>query len=242
MNKIKSLIIDDEKLARQELRYLLNEFSNIEVVDEAENADDAIAKIDLLKPDLIFLDINMPEKSGFDLLQALEQTPEVIFVTAYDKHAIKAFETNALDYLLKPIRNDRLQEAIQKATEEIETKRNRDKALGLLNAGSSVFIKDGEKCYFVKIGDIFLLESAGNYVKVFFENKKPLLHKSLNLLEEKLPSDLFFRANRQQMINLQYIQNIESYFKGGLSVTLKSGQTIEVSTRQAVRFKELMSL
>jgi two-component system LytT family response regulator len=238
--KIRTIIIDDEKLARQELRYQLKDFSNIEIIDEAENVDEALSKIAELKPDLIFLDISMPEKNGFDLLEELDQAPAVIFITAHDQFAIKAFESNALDYILKPIRAERLQLAIQKVEEDIEARKNKER--GELNSNSQVFIKDGEKCYFVKIGDIFLLESAGNYVKVFFENKKPLLHKSLNLLEEKLPSDIFFRVNRQQMINLNYVQNIESYFKGGLHVTLKSGQVIEVSTRQAVRFKELMSL
>jgi len=238
--KIRTIIIDDEKLARQELRYQLKDFNNIEIIDEAENVDEALSKIAELKPDLIFLDISMPEKNGFDLLEELDQAPAVIFITAHDQFAIKAFESNALDYILKPIRAERLQLAIQKVEEDIEARKSKER--GELNSNSQVFIKDGEKCYFVKIGDIFLLESAGNYVKVFFENKKPLLHKSLNLLEEKLPADIFFRVNRQQMINLNYVQNIESYFKGGLHVTLKSGQVIEVSTRQAVRFKELMSL
>jgi two-component system LytT family response regulator len=237
--KIKALIIDDEKLARQELTHQLKDYADIEIAGEAENADEGIEKIETLRPDLIFLDVSMPEKSGFDMLEKLDQIPSVIFVTAYDKYAIKAFETNALDFILKPIRPERLQKAIEKASEEIERK---NRATGALTANSQVFIKDGEKCFFVKVTDIFLLESAGNYVKVFFEKKFPLLHKSLNLLEEKLPPDMFFRANRQQMINLNYIQNIESYFKGGLHVTLKSGHTVEVSTRQAVRFKELMSL
>jgi two-component system, LytTR family, response regulator len=238
--KIKVLIIDDEKLARQELHHQLKDYANIEIVGEAENADEGIEKIETLQPDLIFLDVSMPAKSAFDMLEQLDEVPSVIFVTAYDKYALKAFEANALDYILKPIRPERLQQAVEKALEEIESKRN--KLSGALTPNSQVFIKDGEKCFFVKVSDIFLLESAGNYVKVFFEKKFPLLHKSLNLLEEKLPPDMFFRANRQQMFNLNYIQNIESYFKGGLHVTLKSGHTVEVSTRQAVRFKELMSL
>jgi two-component system LytT family response regulator len=239
--KIKALLIDDETLARNELKYMLQEFSQIQVIGEAANADEALELSDSLKPDLLFLDISMPEKNGFDFLEELTQTPEVIFVTAYDQYAIKAFEANALDYILKPVKPERLQQAIEKAVKQIEERTERS-GNNNLTGNSQVFIKDGEKCYFVRIADIFLLESAGNYVKVFFENKKPLLHKSLNLLEEKLPQDMFFRVNRQQMINLNYIQNIESYFKGGLHVTLKSGHSVEVSTRQAVRFKELMSL
>lgn len=239
--KIKTLLIDDEALARNELRFMLHEFSRIQIVGEAANADEAMDKVESLKPDLIFLDISMPEKNGFEFLEELTQAPEVIFVTAYDQYAIKAFEANALDYILKPVKPERLQQAIEKATKQIEERRVRS-SHGSLTGNSQVFIKDGDKCYFVRISDIFLLESAGNYVKVYFDNKKPLLHKSLNLLEEKLPQDMFFRVNRQQMINLNYIQNIESYFKGGLHVTLKSGHSVEVSTRQAVRFKELMSL
>lgn len=239
--KIKTLLIDDEALARNELRFMLHEFSQIQIVGEAANADEAMDKVESLKPDLIFLDISMPEKNGFEFLEELTQAPEVIFVTAYDQYAIKAFEANALDYILKPVKPERLQQAIEKATKQIEERRVRS-SHSSLTGNSQVFIKDGDKCYFVRISDIFLLESAGNYVKVYFDNKKPLLHKSLNLLEEKLPQDMFFRVNRQQMINLNYIQNIESYFKGGLHVTLKSGHSVEVSTRQAVRFKELMSL
>lgn len=239
--KIKTLLIDDETLARNELRYMLNDFSQIQIVGEAANADEALELMDALKPDLLFLDISMPEKNGFEFLEELTQTPEIIFVTAYDQYAIKAFEANALDYILKPVKQERLQQAIEKAVKEIE-ERSAPSGSNHLTGNSQVFIKDGEKCYFVKIADIFLLESAGNYVKIYFDTKKPLLHKSLNLLEEKLPQDMFFRVNRQQMINLNYIQNIESYFKGGLHVTLHSGHSVEVSTRQAVRFKELMSL
>ncbi len=239
--KIKALLIDDEALARNELKFMLNDFPQIQVVGEAANADEALDMVDTLKPDLLFLDISMPEKNGFDFLEELTHSPEVIFVTAYDRYAIKAFETNALDYILKPVKQERLQQAIEKASKQIEERIARA-GNNNLTGNSQVFIKDGDKCYFVRIADIFLLESAGNYVKVYFENKKPLLHKSLNLLEEKLPQDMFFRVNRQQMINLNYIQNIESYFKGGLHVTLKSGNSVEVSTRQAVRFKELMSL
>jgi two-component system LytT family response regulator len=238
---MKALLIDDETLARNELRFMLNEFPQIQIVGEAAHADEALDLVTSLKPDLIFLDISMPEKNGFEFLEELTHTPEVIFVTAYDQYAIKAFEANALDYILKPIKAERLQQAIEKASKQIDERRIR-MGNNNLSGQSQVFIKDGEKCYFVRISDIFLLESAGNYVKVYFDNKRPLLHKSLNQLEEKLPQDMFFRVNRQQMINLNYIQNIESYFKGGLHVTLKSGHSVEVSTRQAVRFKELMSL
>ncbi|MEO8151343.1 MAG: response regulator [Bacteroidia bacterium] len=236
---MRTLIVDDETLARQELRYLLKDFQNIEVIEEAANADDAKEKIEELRPDLIFLDINMPVKSGFDLLEELDFMPCVIFATAYDQFAIKAFEANALDYLLKPIREERLSKAILKVTDELSSRQSEQNQL---NTESKVFIKDGEKCYFVNLTEIYLIESVGNYARLSFEKKSPLLHKSLNQLEEKLPGAVFFRANRQQIININYIQDINAYFKGGLQIELKSGDRVEVSNRQAVKFKELMSL
>lgn len=236
---IRTIIVDDENLARQELRYLLKDFARIEIIDEAGNADEAKEKIEEQRPDLIFLDINMPEKNGFDLLEELSYLPYVIFATAYDQFAIKAFEANALDYLLKPIREERLSKSILKVADEIAAHNDDNKQLA---TDSKVFIKDGDKCFFVKLSDIFMIESVGNYAKIFFEQKTPLLHKSLNQLEEKLPDDIFFRANRSQIINLNYINNINSYFKGGLQVELKSGDKVEVSNRQAVKFKEMMSL
>ncbi len=236
---IRTILIDDEKLARQELRFLLKEFQNIEIIDEAENADDGIKKINELQPDLIFLDINMPGKTGFEMLQEIEHVPAVIFATAYDQYAIKAFEANALDYLLKPIREERLSKAIVKVIAELKTATDNKQ---VASADRKVFIKDGEKCYFVNIADIFLVESVGNYARLYFENQSPLLHKSLNQLEEKMPGSVFFRVNRQQIININYIKDIAAFFKGGLLIELKSGNKVEVSNRQAVKFKELMSL
>lgn len=242
---VKAIIIDDERLARSELKKLLQEFPDIEVIDEASNADDGLEKIELLNPDLIFLDIQMPGKTGFDLLQELEKAPRVIFTTAYDEYALKAFEVNALDYLLKPIEPRRLTDAIQKLHFEISKENagygnamNR----GPLTENDQVFVKDGERCWFVKLNEIRLFESVGNYAKVFFANNKPLILKSLNALEERLDDRIFFRANRKHIINMRLIEKIEPYFNGGLLVELKGGEKIEVSRRQTVRFKEMMSL
>ncbi|MFZ1798497.1 MAG: response regulator [Chitinophagaceae bacterium] len=242
---VKAIIIDDERLARSELKKLLQEFPDIEVIDEASNADDGLEKIELLNPDLIFLDIQMPGKTGFDLLQELEKAPRVIFTTAYDEYALKAFEVNALDYLLKPIEPRRLTDAIQKLHFEI-SKENAGFG-GAMNRGpltenDQVFVKDGERCWFVKLNEIRLFESVGNYAKVFFANNKPLILKSLNALEERLDDRIFFRANRKHIINMRLIEKIEPYFNGGLLVELKGGEKIEVSRRQTVRFKEMMSL
>ncbi len=242
---MKALIIDDERLARVELRRLLDPHKEISIVGEAVNADDAMQKIDELKPDLIFLDIQMPGKTGFEMLQQLEKTPQVIFTTAYDEFALKAFEVNALDYLLKPIEPKRLSDAIHKLTASDQREVRSEGEFvnnSILSESDQVFVKDGERCWFVKLSDIRLFESVGNYAKVFFGTNKPLILKSLNALEERLDEKVFFRANRKHIINLRMIEKIEPYFNGGLLLELKGGEKIEVSRRQTVKFKEMMSL
>ncbi len=244
---MRTLIVDDERLARNELKRLLEPYTKIEIVGEAANADEALAMIDELQPELLFLDIQMPGKNGFELLTSIEgKSPEVIFTTAYDEYAIKAFEFNALDYLLKPIDNERLKETILRIEEnqvptESPTETN-ERAEKILGESDQVFVKDGEKCWFVKLGKIRLFESMGNYVRLHFDDQKPLVLKSLNNLEERLDPNTYFRANRKHIINLQWIEKIEPWFSGGLLVTLQGGDKIEISRRQAIRFKELMSL
>ena len=240
---IRSIIIDDERLARNELKKMLLEFPEVAIIEEAANAEEGIEKIENLNPELIFLDIQMPGKTGFDLLAQLERAPKVIFTTAYDEYAFKAFEVNALDYLLKPIEPKRLSDAIHKVHIEIEKER-----LGLqsgnkgpLTDNDQVFVKDGERCWFVKLSEVRLFESVGNYAKVFFGTNKPLVLKSLNALEERLDERTFFRANRKHIINVKWIEKIEPFFNGGLLVELKGGEKIEVSRRQTVKFKEMMS-
>ena len=215
------------------------------MIEEAANVDEGLEKIEQFNPELIFLDIQMPGKTGFDLLAEVEKAPKVIFTTAYDEYAIKAFEVNALDYLLKPIEPKRLADAITKLQDELF--KERAGMGGILNRGpltenDQVFVKDGERCWFVKLGEIRLFESVGNYAKVYFSTHKPLILKSLNSLEERLDDRMFFRANRKHIINLRWIEKIEPYFNGGLLVDLKGGEKIEVSRRQTVKFKEMMSL
>jgi two-component system LytT family response regulator len=242
---MRAIIIDDERLARAELRKLLQDFPEVEVIDEAANAEEGIAKIEAQNPDLIFLDIQMPGKTGFDMLSSLERSPNVIFTTAYDEYALKAFEVNALDYLLKPVEPKRLADAIQKlhfieTKDPVNTEEHVNRSL--LSENDQVFVKDGERCWFVKLSDIRLFESVGNYAKVFFASNKPLILKSLNALEERLDEKTFFRANRKHIVNLRMIDKIEPYFNGGLLLELKGGEKIEVSRRQTVKFKEMMSL
>lgn len=244
---IKAILIDDERLARMELRKLLAEFPEIEIIAEAANANEGIEKIESLSPDLIFLDIQMPGKTGFEMLAGLDFVPNVIFTTAYDEYALKAFEVNALDYLLKPVEPKRLADAIQKLQLQEDKEISGGPCSLVLNRGllaedAQVFVKDGERCWFIKLCDIRLFESVGNYAKVYFGNNKPLILKSLNALEERLDEKTFFRANRKHIVNLRMIDKIEPYFNGGLIIDLKGGEKIEVSRRQTVKFKEMMSL
>jgi two-component system LytT family response regulator len=241
---MRALIVDDERLARKELMSLLADYKEIEIVGEATNVDDAFEKIAQLQPDLLFLDIQMPGKTGFDLLEMLETVPDVIFTTAYDEYALKAFEVNALDYLLKPIQVERLNESIKKLIKS-KTKGEKDEVAPVqkkLGINDQVFVKDGEKCWFVRLKDIRLFESDGNYIKIYFDNVKPMIHKSLNALDERLDDRTFFRASRKHIINLNWVEGIENWFNGGLMVMLKGGDKVEVSRRQAAKFKEMMSL
>lgn len=241
---MKALIVDDERLARKELMKLLEDHSSIEVVGEAANADEAITMVNELNPDLLFLDIQMPGKTGFQLLEELDSVPMVVFTTAYDEFALKAFEVSALDYLLKPIQAERLSETVSKIMERERNKVNvargeGDKKLGL---NDQVFVKDGERCWFVSLSNIRLFESDGNYIKVYFDTNRPMIHKSLNALDEKLDERAFFRASRKHIINLSWVEGIEPWFNGGLMVKLKGGDKVEVSRRQAAKFKDMMSL
>jgi len=243
---MKALIVDDERLARQELKSLLDKYEEINIIGESNNADNAKKKIEALKPDLVFLDIQMPVKTGFDLLEELSFVPKIIFTTAYDEYALKAFEVNAFDYLLKPIEHERLDECLKKLAkeshEEEDDQVETHQRSGKLGPTDQVFVKDGDRCWFVKLGEVSAFESEGNYVRVFFENNKPLILKSLNNLEDRLDEKYYFRANRKFIINLNWVDEIENWFNGGLRVSLKDGKQIEVSRRQAAKFKDRMSL
>lgn len=228
---MKALIIDDERLARLELRRLLAAHPEVEIAGEARTGEEALALIGELSPDLLFLDIQMPGMSGFELLEQLEDLPAVVFTTAYDAYAIKAFEVNALDYLLKPVVPARLAAALARL-------RPRSSAVRL----EQVFVRDGERCWIVRTGDIYLLESEGNYTRVYFAGEKPLIRRSLNALEEQLDPAVFFRAGRKEIVNLQWIDRVDLSVSGGLMVTLRGGRTVEMSRRQSARLKEVLSL
>jgi two-component system LytT family response regulator len=237
---MKAIIIDDERLARNELKTLLAEHKDIEVIAECANAEEAKEKIEQLKPDVIFLDINMPGKSGLELVEEISAMPDVVFVTAYDEHALKAFELNAFDYLLKPVQPQRLAETLKKLSEKELSSKN--EYTGPLDKNELIFIKDGDKCWFVKLSNVRLFESEGNYVRVYFDNYKPLILRSLNNLESRLNERQFFRASRKHIINLSCIASVETWFNGGLMVKMNDGKEVEISRRQAVKIKDMLSL
>lgn len=240
---MKTLIIDDERLARKELIQLLSKYPEIQIEGECSNGEEALQMIEQLQPDLIFLDVQMPGMTGFELIEKLESVPHVIFVTAYDDYALKAFEVNAMDYVLKPVEEDRLAEAVQRVVRAkmIEDQRMRASQELRLGQSDQIFLKDGEKCWFVTLDQVKMFESEGNYVRVFFGTFKPLILKSLNNLEERL-DHTFFRVNRKFIVNLRWVQSVENWFNGGLRLTLKDGTQVEVSRRQSARFREMMSL
>jgi two-component system LytT family response regulator len=228
---LKTLIVDDEPLARRELRRLLAAFPAVRVVGEAANIDEARARIEELSPEVVFLDIQMPGGTGFDLLAQLDRVPRIVFTTAYDQYAVKAFEVNALDYLLKPIEPERLAAAIRK----IQPLPARDAVPG--TPLEQLFIKDGPRCWFVPLREVSVFSAEGNYVRLLWGKERPLLGRSLAALETKLDPSRYFRANRAQIINLDLIESVEPGEGGRLHVRMKDGPEIEVSRRQAREFR-----
>ncbi|TDO23360.1 LytR/AlgR family response regulator transcription factor [Pedobacter duraquae] len=238
---IRAVIVEDSRLARQELKELLKVHSQIHIIAEAASADIALELIKKEDPDLIFLDIHLPGKSGFDLLAELDYLPAVIFTTAFDQYALQSFNYNTVDYLLKPIVPDRLAAAIQKSEALLGAAKPLPTA-GRLSAQSRIFVKDGSKCWFVTLSDIRLFESKGNYTQIFFNNDSPLILKTLQQLEDTLDEKMFLRVNRQQIVNVNFISSVTEWFGGRLKLTLNTGESIEVSRRQVSKLRELFSL
>ena len=210
MKTFKTVIIDDERLAREEVKRALKSYPEFDIVGEASHVDEAKTLIEKVKPDILFLDIHMPGKSGFDLLEELTTVPEVVFTTAYDQYAVKAFELNALDYLVKPLREERFSKTIEKVKAEL-TKKEEIKT-DVLQMHRKIFIKDGEKCHFIPLSEIHFIESLENYARLYFGDQKAMIKRSLNLLEDKLDATVFFRINRSQIINTHYIKEIHPHY------------------------------
>ncbi len=230
---MKVLIVDDERLARSELRRLLAAHGDVEIVGEARTADEAIELIGRLHPELLLLDVQMPGGDGFELLERLDEAPAVIFTTAFDQYALRAFEVSALDYLVKPIAPERLAAALAKAEARISASAGHQP----LGRGQRIFVRDGERCWFVAVEDIVLIESEGNYARLYFAAHRPLLPRSLNAIGDRLDPALFFRANRRQILNVEHIQAIAPWPNDGYRVTLAGGLEVEMSRRQARLFQ-----
>ncbi|MGY4517114.1 response regulator [Lysobacter sp. HA18] len=240
MSPLRILIVDDTRLARQELRTLLAGIGDVECVGEADDVPAAREAIARLAPDVLLLDIQMPSGTGFDVLDGLDPAPQVIFTTAYDHYAVRGFEANALDYLLKPVQADRLAAAITKAR-AAQPIAARD-AGRTLHAEDQVFLRDGARCWFVQLGQISRIEVDGNYATVFFRNEHAMLGRSLATLESRLDPAVFFRANRNTLVNLRMVQAIDLSVGDGYTLTMKDGAEVDVSRRQARELRERLAL
>lgn len=235
--KYKTLIVDDERLARKEMRRLLAEFDEIFVVGEAENLSEAVEIIEKEKPQIVFLDIQLSNETGFDLLEKTAHNFKLIFVTAFDAYAIRAFEVNALDYLLKPVNPDRLAKAVERLTEE---KNDEKTEIRPLEFDDRIFLELGERSVFLKVNEISHINSAGDYSEITtVSGEKHLIEKPLREWEERLPEKYFLRIHRQTIINLEEIEEIETWFNRTFQVRLKNfRQKLSVSRRYAVKLKQ----
>jgi two-component system, LytTR family, response regulator len=267
---VNALLVDDERLARRELRRLLASHPDVNITGEAVNVDDAVARLSAVPGvDLVFLDIQMPGGSGFDVLERIDRVPLVVFTTAYDEYAVRAFEVNAFDYLVKPIRAERLAAALDKVRRALaEGPANRlGQGYGGQEAGhydggppkgghydrpaeaghyvrplERVFVRDGDRCWIVRIADIALFEVEGNYARAYFGGNRPLIRSSLNELEARLDRGVFFRASRQHLLNLRFVASVERAPDDTYVVHLRNGSVVPVSRRQSRHLRENLSL
>lgn len=242
---LRVLIVDDARLARRELRTLLAAIPWVECVGEADDVPAAREAILREQPDLVLLDVQMPSGEGFDVLDGLETVPMVVFVTAYDQYAVRAFETNALDYLVKPVEAGRLQAALERGRERLQAPAApaaTDSVRDALGADDQVFLRDGERCWFVALGEIRKVVVDGNYARLWFRDQNAVLARSLSTLEARLSPALFFRANRNTLVNLRRVRAIEPSLGDGYDLTLDDGSQVEVSRRQARELRERLAL
>lgn len=243
--EIKVIIVDDEKLARDLIKHYLQKFINIKVLAESSNALEAVKQINELKPDLIFLDIQMPKINGFELLEIIDYKPYVIFSTAYDEYAIKAFEVNAVDYLLKPYSQERFDKAVNKIISMIEIE---DKNLSVenfsnfsklsLNKIDKVIIKKNNEILIIPISEIYFIEAQDDYVNISSSKGSFLKYKTLKFYEENLPKENFIRVHRSFIINLNNLKKVEQYEKGNYIALMKNDSKIPISRTGFEKLKE----
>jgi len=234
---IDAVIIEDSELARFELEHQLKAHPQIRIVGQAADVDSGVALIEREAPELVFLDVDLPGGNAFDLLAKLERVPQIIFTTAYQQFALQAFDVSTtIDYLLKPIEPDRLARAIGKL--DLEP----DRASVARSPDAPIYVKDGERCWLVKPREIRLIEAVGNYSRLYFGTHSPMVYRALGAVEAQLDPAMFFRASRSHLVNLGYVEQIAPWSNGGLQLTLKGGTEVEVSRRQSLRLKEMLSL
>ncbi|MFZ6817613.1 LytR/AlgR family response regulator transcription factor [Undibacterium sp. Ji22W] len=242
---MKAIIVEDSRLAREGLTRMLGQFPEIELLGAADHPKQALPMIEEMQPGLLFLDIHMPGEDGFELLAKLSYQPTIIFTTAYSEYAIRSFDFDTIDYLVKPISQERLTQAIKKlfnkSPDDHDSKEGIAANKTRLEINSKIFVKDGEKCYLISLDSIRYIESCKNYVQLFFGDQRAYVKKSMNTIEERLPAGYFFRANRQHIINLQAIKAIEESMQQGYLVTLSDGKVLEISRRNAIELKERLS-
>lgn len=236
---MKAIIVEDSRLAREGLKVLLSVFPEIELVAEAEDADEGAELITRLSPDVIFLDIDMPGKNGFEMLSELDSSPQVIFTTAYSEYAVRSFDFNTIDYLLKPIDPEKLSRAISKLKDIANSEVIAESAL---SETSRLFIRDKDKNYFVGLDSIRRFESCGNYTRLFFDKSSPFVYKSLSRIEQRLPGHLFFRVSRQQIVNVKFIETLEEGVSGAYVITMVGGEEVAVSRSRSSQLRDLFSL
>ncbi|MBI2381999.1 MAG: LytTR family transcriptional regulator DNA-binding domain-containing protein [Gammaproteobacteria bacterium] len=239
---IKALIVEDSELARFELVHQLKAHGQIQLLGEAEDLASAREMIHALQPELVFLDIDLPGGNAFALLKTLEHMPRIIFTTAYDHYALEAFDYPTVDYLLKPIQPERLAKALAKLEPRSESQEPSGASAEPLSLDKPLFVKDGERTFLVRLREVRVIEAIGNYSRLHGAAHSPLLYRSLNKLEERLDGDVFFRASRQHIVNLHYIDGVETGLNGGLLLKMRDGAHIEVSRRQSQEFRERFSL
>jgi two-component system LytT family response regulator len=234
--KLTAIIVDDERLARRELRSLLSEFAEISIIGEAENLTEAVNLIQNQKPDVIFLDIQLQNENGFDLLEKVEKDFKLIFVTAFDEFAIRAFEINALDYLLKPVNPERLAKTLERL---LETDEKPEKNWRKLEYEDRLFIEIGERSKFLKISSIKCICADGDYTQIFTDDgKKHLVTKPLKEWEDRLPEKFFVRIHRSTIVNLEFIEKVETWFSRSYQIYLREmKEPLTVSRRYAAQLK-----